>query len=1314
MKKFMPLFTVIFIFALYNDAFSALSIEDSVSGIWKRSSSPIFIKENTQIAKGDTLVIEPGVKILFSPGKNLFVNGTLKAIGTQTDSIYFTSEQKDQKWGIILFQNMEGSLSEMQFCRIENASYLESYEEWGAVSVSALNVNISNCTIQNNYYAGIWIDYIRTYPSRISLNFEGNLISNNLRYGIFSNIASDLAFQCLNNRILRNGSDGINFNSGGCVLKNNVVAENSGHGIFCNHSNVLLDFNTITNNHNSGIHCEWGSTPVITNSIIYGNSQQQVDLINTSISISYSDVEGYWEGEGNIALDPKFTDPLKSDYHLSAISPCIDGASPHADYSNEPEPNGHIADMGAYGNTKEATKSIPNSPEILIKNARLFFGATAKNDSVVKNIVITNPGDGKLIIEKLEFSTGNFGILKPAADINPHDTLSLLVYFNPRENKDVYYDTLRIYCNDLNESPSIVYLEGRAGTYVSGNVSGIWTAGNSPYIIDDAAIVPAGSTLTIEPGVTIKFKSSTEYQKGAILKVYGTLIAIGTPKDSIIFTRLGNEGCWNTIFLQNTEDRCRFEYCSFSYGSGTQVSIFTSPAALYCYNSMPKVKNCIFQNNSSGIYIVQASSSKILEISGCTFRENSGYAICNQAPNTIIRNNLIHLNLYGIMTTTATRIENNTIVRNDIGLSSSGQKRPSVKNCIIRYNTTADIEDRYTSDKSDLIKVSFSNISQAWPGYGNISLPPLFVNENIGDYHLLPSSPCIDGGDPKDNYSLEPVPNGSVIDMGAYGNTNEATTSSDPSQPDVPEILISTCVADFGIVKTDTENKFHGAIKNIGKAPLNISSINASGSFSVNAQPQIISPGDSIDIEIVFRNTNEGSFSDTIWVVNNDYTESKSFIVAMARSTSGLYGNISGTFTKEHGPYIIASNLTVPAGQTLTLNPGTRLEFQKNASMLVYGTLNCAGTKEDSIVITSNKHGEYWGGIYIGQSSRNSIIRYTLIENGMSFDEDINNFYETASNMIACENTTIEFTHNTLYPAFTGGIFFDRGNSVVTDNKVIGGYFAGIRSSYANINILRNFISSNRDNGIIIDYGKTPSISNNILVKNGNGVTCNNTDAKIINNTILNSTNSGIIISGSSALPVIKNNIIWGNDLPFSLYLGAERADIDISYNDIEGGYTGTGNFNSMPGFTNSSGNEYLLDKSSPCINKGDPSEEYNDSDGSRNDIGATGGKTGYYTTNVTDPEMQNSRPMNYSLFQNYPNPFNPITIINYSLPEDQKVKLKVYDMLGKEVITLVNEFKNAGSHTVRFDASSLPSGVYIYMLQAGKFRDAKKLLLLK
>ncbi|HEX2867449.1 MAG TPA: two-component regulator propeller domain-containing protein [Ignavibacteriales bacterium] len=91
-----------------------------------------------------------------------------------------------------------------------------------------------------------------------------------------------------------------------------------------------------------------------------------------------------------------------------------------------------------------------------------------------------------------------------------------------------------------------------------------------------------------------------------------------------------------------------------------------------------------------------------------------------------------------------------------------------------------------------------------------------------------------------------------------------------------------------------------------------------------------------------------------------------------------------------------------------------------------------------------------------------------------------------------------------------------------------------------------------------------------------------------------------------------------------------------------------------------------------------------------------------------------NSYPKVYSLTQNYPNPFNPATNISYSIAVDQNVKLKVYDMLGKEVATLVDEYKSAGVHTVQFNASHLPSGVYIYTIQAGEFWDSKKLVLLK
>ncbi|MDP4172889.1 MAG: Ig-like domain-containing protein [Bacteroidota bacterium] len=101
-------------------------------------------------------------------------------------------------------------------------------------------------------------------------------------------------------------------------------------------------------------------------------------------------------------------------------------------------------------------------------------------------------------------------------------------------------------------------------------------------------------------------------------------------------------------------------------------------------------------------------------------------------------------------------------------------------------------------------------------------------------------------------------------------------------------------------------------------------------------------------------------------------------------------------------------------------------------------------------------------------------------------------------------------------------------------------------------------------------------------------------------------------------------------------------------------------------------------------------------------------------TVTSVENNLSNQRPTQYLLSQNYPNPFNPSTRISYSIPETGHVKLIISDILGKEVKSLVNEVKPAGNYTVQFDASALPSGVYIYTIKAGQFRDSKKLLLLK
>jgi hypothetical protein len=88
--------------------------------------------------------------------------------------------------------------------------------------------------------------------------------------------------------------------------------------------------------------------------------------------------------------------------------------------------------------------------------------------------------------------------------------------------------------------------------------------------------------------------------------------------------------------------------------------------------------------------------------------------------------------------------------------------------------------------------------------------------------------------------------------------------------------------------------------------------------------------------------------------------------------------------------------------------------------------------------------------------------------------------------------------------------------------------------------------------------------------------------------------------------------------------------------------------------------------------------------------------------------------PLVFSLAQNFPNPFNPVTTIKYALPKDVKVVIKIYDILGREVRTLVNEFRKAGYYDVKFDMSSYASGVYFYRIEAGDFVQSKKMVLVK
>ncbi|MCK7520236.1 MAG: T9SS type A sorting domain-containing protein [Ignavibacteriales bacterium] len=106
--------------------------------------------------------------------------------------------------------------------------------------------------------------------------------------------------------------------------------------------------------------------------------------------------------------------------------------------------------------------------------------------------------------------------------------------------------------------------------------------------------------------------------------------------------------------------------------------------------------------------------------------------------------------------------------------------------------------------------------------------------------------------------------------------------------------------------------------------------------------------------------------------------------------------------------------------------------------------------------------------------------------------------------------------------------------------------------------------------------------------------------------------------------------------------------------------------------------------------------------------------RTRGFSNVVTDVENEFNSISEYRLNQNYPNPFNPTTTISFTIPATSNVSLKVFNILGKEVATLVNETKSAGNYSINFNASGLSSGVYFYQLTTDNFTSTKKFTLMK
>ena len=333
-----------------------------------------------------------------------------------------------------------------------------------------------------------------------------------------------------------------------------------------------------------------------------------------------------------------------------------------------------------------------------------------------------------------------------------------------------------------------------------------------------------------------------------------------------------------------------------------------------------------------------------------------------------------------------------------------------------------------------------------------------------------------------------------------------------------------------------------------------------------------------------------------------------------------------------------------------------------------------------------------------------------------------------------------------------GGIINQYSKILVLDNEIShnqlsdvgtgngsGGGIYTYRAGSGSV-ISRNTISNNLNEVTGTKYGGGISlasndvpVNNNIISGNsashGGGIYCIYSYPEIINNTIVDNTasTSGGGLYSTNSNPVVINTILWDNEATSGSQIYGSGY---VLYSDIQGGWSGEGNIDADPMFSDTI---YHLSEESPCIDAGHDSSFFNDiEDGGiakwpamgtlRNDQGAYGGPKEYditalrnlidYILNIADEDANVA--LTYKLNQNYPNPFNPKTMINYQLPKTSEVEIKIYNILGQKVITLVSERQKAGNHQAQWNASGLASGIYYYSLTAGEFRDVKKMILLK
>jgi PKD repeat protein len=688
----------------------------------------------------DTVLVQPGVYY-----ENIVYNGKLITIG----SLFLTTQDPAYITSTII----DGS----------NSDTVVSF-----VNGEDLSAVLSGFTITNGYdcFAG-GIKCYGSSPTLENLIVIGNTAYGTTNYGEGGGIFFHQANSNIENVIIQGNSAGTDGGGVYCrqsslSLQNVTIigntANDNGAGLYCISSDPILENVTISGNsaagNGGGIYGNAGNITSLVNCIIWDNSPDEIYFcdINSpnSITISYSDIEGGEAGivtnnnctvnwlAGNININPLFVNPSSGDYHLQSTSPCIDAGDP----SSPLDPDGTTADMGAFYFHQAPVADFTADTTIGVPPLTVNFTDLSTQGIGVIDEWYWDFGDGNNSSQQNPTNEyqdlGNYTVTLTVTNIYDFtDTITKVNYITvspPAYNGPVWHISTTSSDEWGNGSEELPFATIQHGIDVSADTD----------------------TVLVQPGTYVE----NVHFDGDLVTV-GSLFLTTQDEDYISFTIIDGDNSGSVVF---------FGYVN----SSTVLSGFTitngynsgDGGGINCFHSSPCLENLIITGNSTvynggGIRCGFDSNPLIKNV---TISDNSAAQYCGgllcQASSPILEN---------------VTISGNSANNTGGGIFCYEGANPSLINCIMWNDSPEEI---YFHDdlEPNSITIAYSDIEGGEAGIvtngngtvnwldGNINTDPLFVDAGNGDYHLQPTSPCIDAGDPTSPLD----PDGTTADMGAW------------------------------------------------------------------------------------------------------------------------------------------------------------------------------------------------------------------------------------------------------------------------------------------------------------------------------------------------------------------------------------------------------------------------------------------------------------------------------------------------------------------------------------------------------------------